>query len=182
MQGSEQWNEFRKFLIETEKKYKENRDALSPELQRIGKIMEDSINAVKKYSSNAEKFYPFIKEKSEPLAKKGWFISGYFGLSEILDLGIQCEKNSIDGLESIVCEMYRKSISEHLDNLVTDYPLREFAIRPATNAHLRGEYSLSIPLFFSQADGIIFNSIGKEIFSERQEKKGEPDPKLRIAA
>ena len=45
-----------------------------------------------------------------------------------------------------------------------DYPEREFVLRPAGDAHLRGEYSLSIMAFFSQIDGICFDAFQKYIF------------------
>ena len=51
--------------------------------------------------------------------------------------------------------MYASSIFEHAEDIIKDNMDREFAIRPAVNAHKRGEYALSVPIFFAQAEGIL---------------------------
>ena len=47
------------------------------------------------------------------------------------------------------------------------------------NAHLRGEYALSVPIFFAQADGISAAMVGRHIFSG---KKGRSDHISSLAA
>jgi len=78
--------------------------------------------------------------------------------------------------------MYASSIFEHAEDIIKDNMDREFAIRPAVNAHKRGEYALSVPIFFAQAEGILskkrekylfFGDDSKRIYSLAKEKLGD---------
>jgi len=127
-----------------------------------------------------KKSYQNIIQKTLPLAIEGWFISGYFDLVEILDFGVECDILSLEELNKYVMAMYKRDIYIHATALQYDYSNRWFAINSAIKAHGRGEYVLSIPTFFSQADGIVYDALGKELFSEKHNNKG--DPRFRTSA
>jgi len=48
--------------------------------------------------------------------------------------------------------------------MIRHYPEREFVLRPAGDAHLRGEYALSVMAFFAQIDGICFQATERYVF------------------
>lgn len=102
------------------------------------------------------------------MGQRGWFVSGYFGLSEIVELASICGTVIPDALDRHVADMYRTSVAEHGESLSRDYPTRTFAIQPAVAAHQRREYALSVPIFFAQAEGIFYDRAQKYIF--RKEK------------
>jgi hypothetical protein len=110
--------------------------------------------------------YPALSEVILPLTKRGWFISKFFGLSEI-DALAKCAKTmSIDKLEQHLAALYRENITDHVECIFEKYPERAFVIQPAIDAHFRKEYAISIPIFFAQIDGICFDScVKKHLFS-----------------
>jgi hypothetical protein len=108
--------------------------------------------------------YPSLAEQIIPLAQRGWFISGYFGLSEIDKLAMSARTLSLEDLEKCVARLYDEDLTDHLGSMIHDHPEREFVIRPAVNAHLRKEYALSIMAFFSQIDGICFHATDRYVF------------------
>ncbi len=134
--------------------------------QAIGPMLE---NLHRGYEARL-KAYPNLSPRLEILAKKGWFISLFFGLSEFDQIAMAVGETDDNGLESILSKTYSESIEEHVASILHEFPEREFVIKPALNAHLRGEYALSVPVFFAQADGIAHATIGKHIFSGTKEK------------
>lgn len=122
--------------------------------------------ALKAYKARLES-YPSLAQHFELLAKHGWFLSLFFGLSEF-DAIASAAGQDIKQLEKLLAEAYRTSVEEHVAEIVREFPEREFAIKPAVAAHLRGEYALSVPVFFAQADGICASTVGKHIFTGKQ--------------
>ena len=111
--------------------------------------------------------YPKLLAEVVPLAQRGWFVSGYFGLSEIMELASACGTVTTDVLAARVADMYGSSLVEHSDSLSQDYAARTFAIRPAVEAHRRGDYALSVPIFFVQAEGISHDREKQYIFRKK---------------
>jgi len=102
-------------------------------------------------------------------------------MSEIVPLARQCGEVSDADLDAVVASMYRSSIDEHVVALLATYPERAFAIKPALEAHHRGEYALSVPVFFAQAEGICFAALNKYIFTNAK-VKGGIDSNIKAAA
>lgn len=115
-------------------------------------------------SEEMAKRYPKLKNIEIPMAEKSWFISGYFDNAEMLQLASLCDDFTEDELSNYIENMYRSSLKEHTAFLVKDYQERGTAIQLASDAHNRGEYALSIPVFFAQADGIFMDKTGYNIF------------------
>lgn len=111
--------------------------------------------------------YPILKKELIPLAQRGWLISGYFGMSDLYELSEFISTCDANHLDQHVKELYRDDFENHVQEILKDYPEREFAIKPAINAHKRGEYALSVPIFFAQTDGICFEKMKKNLFQNR---------------
>lgn len=111
--------------------------------------------------------YPNLAPRIEMLAKQGWFVSMYFGLHEFDQIASEALNVDCAALEEFLETIYRGAIEEHADSIIQEYPDREFSIVPALNAHLRGEYALSVPVFLAQADGICTSTVGKYLFHGR---------------
>lgn len=109
--------------------------------------------------------YPELRRRALALGKEGWFLSTYFRIQQLDEVARQATSGDAQRLEQVVFGLYRESIVEHLDAIVEEYPDRAFALRPAVDAHLRGEYALSVPVFFAHADGICSRMADKNLFS-----------------
>ena len=134
-----------------------------PQIKMVMESMgELFINVLVSYEEMAKR-YPKLQDKVIPMAKRGWFISGYFGNSELMELANLCDTLTEDDLDHHIADMYRSSLTEHTADLLKDYKDRGFAIQPAVDAHLRGEYALSIPVFFAQSDGILHHNTHEKL-------------------
>ncbi len=78
---------------------------------------------------------------------------------------------TLEELETLLEKLYTEDLISHLDSIIAEHPARAFAIRPAVDAHLRGEYALSVPLFFAQAEGICFDNARKYLFQGQSEER-----------
>lgn len=169
------------FITGIEHKLQENRDATAAGLKGFSDGLRAVAVALHESSAARAELYPQLRTVVKPLAKRGWFVSGYFGISEVEALALQCESMAEVELDCAVCAMYRDSLDEHGFDLLRDYPQRAFAIKPAIDAHNRGEYALSVPLFFAQAEGISIAAIDKYIFSNAKQP-GDIDGNIKAAA
>jgi len=93
-------------------------------------------------------------------------------MSEIMELAQRCDGITENEIDKCVADMYRSSFDEHGVSLIEDYSHRVFAIKPAIDAHRRGEYALSVPMFFAQAEGISFEALNKYIFTNTKAPGG----------
>jgi hypothetical protein len=133
-------------------------------LQPIAEQFIDTARAVHESAQERIAVYPKLAEKIVLLAQRGWFISKYFGLSEIDQLAHAAATTSLDELEQCIAKLYEEDFTVHLTDIINDYPEREFVLRPAGDAHLRGEYALSVMAFFAQIDGICFHATERYVF------------------
>lgn len=135
-----------------------------PQIEELCATFGSAIHHLYQWQEQKAALYPKLSSALIPMIQRNWFISGYFGLSEISELSHLCGTLTEDMLDSRIADMYRNSMAEHVTCLVHDYPARAFVIQPATDAHARGEYALSVPIFFVQADGISYDRVKKYIF------------------
>ncbi|MFM0729336.1 hypothetical protein PQQ52_02415 [Paraburkholderia sediminicola] len=127
--------------------------------------------------------YPELANCALSLAKRGWFMSGYFALSELDQLARQAASGtSLEDLETLLAKLYTEDLTHHLESIIAEHPARAFAIRPAVDAHLRSEYALSVPLFFAQAEGVCFENAKKYLFQGQSEERVAHVAQLELAA
>jgi hypothetical protein len=137
---------------------------VQPTAEEFSKQLIDFTKAVQKSLQARLELYPKLAEKVVPLAQRGWFISEYFSLTEMDQLVHAAATHSLDELERCITRLYEENFSVHLQAIMRHYPEREFVLRPAGDAHLRGEYALSAMAFFAQIDGICFQGTERYVF------------------
>lgn len=127
--------------------------------------------------------YPELAKHVLPLAQSGWFISGYFGLSEVDQLATEAALGARQSdLEAMLITLYSENLRVHLEDIVREHPARAFAIRPAVDAHLRGEFALSVPIFFAQAEGVCFETASKYLFQGKADSRVNQVAREKLAA
>ncbi|WP_165482740.1 hypothetical protein [Legionella gresilensis] len=110
------------------------------------------------------------------LSKRGWFLSGerlYFNtvliikntINELPNLSKEEVTKLELELEDALMELTKRIISITEDNIGKIWKSRKDIIKQAFWAHQEGLYSLSIPVFLAQADGICHEIFGCHIFS-----------------
>jgi len=104
------------------------------------------------------------------LAQHGWFISLEMPPSPILECARSALDGEIDKVDNIMASFFRDNAGEINKALNSNFPNRSKILDNAFNAHRRGEYNLSIPVFLIQTDGICNELIGIQMFSRRNNK------------
>jgi hypothetical protein len=82
--------------------------------EEFSKQFIDLAKAVHKSFQVRLELYPKLAEKVVPLAQRGWFISEYFGLTEIDQLVHAAAAPSLDKLERCIARLYEENFSFHL--------------------------------------------------------------------
>ena len=99
----------------------------------------------------------------EQLAGRGWFFGPRMPVSVISHLGRASEGTSNE-VDEIVGQLVRCSLDDTEAALIESYPHRSHLFQESFRAHRECKYTLSIPVFLSQADGIFQEKHGEILF------------------
>lgn len=128
--------------------------------------------AVKMQAANdlRSEIYPKIIDHLNFLATKTWFVSKSLAFADYELLAFSPERIGMEdedeeALNDQFVSVYKENMEYFENLLLEEFPNRAFAIRPAIQAHRRGEFALSIPVFLSQADGILLDLTSAELFT-----------------
>ena len=136
---------------------------VATEFAKLAKSVQESFDA-------RLKVYPNLAQEILPLARRGWFVSQFFGLGDIDELAQCAGTVSADVLDGRIAELYRADLSNQVESILSEFPERAFIFRPAIAAHLRQEYAISIPIFFILTDGICFERRKKYLFVGKEDE------------
>lgn len=101
------------------------------------------------------------------LGNHGWFFDLSMPLSFLWEIENILNEGNIEEVESALLDYFRKKIQSIEDSLIAKFPHRARFISAAFNAHRRGEYELSIPVYLSQTDGICYEVINHSLFRRK---------------
>ena len=136
---------------------------LTPEVQK--KIESVKLRLVERLEELGKRRQECLKT----LIANGWFLGPNTPMEQLqhftdsLGANPGCEKDTISSyfrerLDSIECELSKA------------YPSRSQILRDAFDVHEAGKYTLSVPVFLSQADGIWRDQFSKNFFQIRKRK------------
>ncbi len=106
-----------------------------------------------------------VKENLVALAAAGWYLDAEMDLHDIVHFKEDLENGTIEEVNDELALHFVSSLDRIEGALCADHPARAHLIREAFAAHREGRYSLSIPAFFAQADGICYDLTGYQIFA-----------------
>ena len=120
-----------------------------------------------------------LDEKEERLASilasRGWVISPSLPVAATDALLKVYDEDGLDALEQTLLAHYdSKTIAELLRDCYDrpSFASRRHLFEPALDAHRRGEYVLSVPIWLMQVDGIVFEELAiDDVFSKIRAKK-----------
>lgn len=156
------------------------------EVQNIIKSHEEQI---KKASDNAERFLvsfqeaaknvaPFLaklhqaveqlpqrtKDELEALAMCGWYIDPDMPCSASKELAVLFLEGKNDEGDLLLEQYYDENTRSIESRLIEVFPSREPILSEAFEAHRKGMYALSVPVFLAQADGICKERLGVQLY------------------
>ena len=114
-----------------------------------------------------EALLEFIRGPARVFAERfNWFPDPEMPLTQFRELATQ---EDLLLVESELTSYVRARLSRYREALCEWHPARDSIMRSAFAAHERGEYTLSVPVVLTQADGICFDLTGKSLFHRQKE-------------
>ncbi|GIV65173.1 MAG TPA: hypothetical protein DCE76_07100 [Anaerolineaceae bacterium] len=106
------------------------------------------------------------------LGNHGWFFDLEMPLPFLWELENALNEGDTTEAETALVDYFRENLQSIENRFTAKFPHRAKIINSAFNAHKRGEYELSIPIFLAQTDGVCYEVINQYLFMRvRGEKK-----------
>ncbi|MBI5138939.1 MAG: hypothetical protein HZA95_04045 [Candidatus Vogelbacteria bacterium] len=134
----------------------------------ITEPIEESLRQVQEVVRTALEELPAkSREALTILGKHGWYLDTALSLPELTSLAELLRREDVKAAERVLADHYRARLSQIEHELAAWCPVRAKILTPAFDAHRRGEYVLSIPVFLAQADGVCKASLDVSLFGRR---------------
>lgn len=150
------------------------KDLFNP-FRQFGKLLQESFQLMNKQLSEVFKIvaenYSKVPEATKKalvlLAEKGWYLPSMdFSMDLHFELAVELLNGSEDKVNNKLCELIKNDFEKLSEEIFFLYPHRSRIIKAACKVHNNNEYSLSIPIFLAQADGICKEKIGHDLFKK----------------
>lgn len=119
-------------------------------------VLQDSINKA--------------PESLRILAHNGWYISMEFDFFDINCLADLIKQGDFDQVDKMLINYFDNESSVQQAKLLENFPERKEVLSQAFKAHNNQDYYLSVPIFYSQVEGICKKLTGHRFFSTRHQK------------
>lgn len=146
-----------------------------PIAEQINKFFINAIPSLESFSEIFVDIPEILKLTSKNLSDHGWFIIKDFNISDIHNIAELFSNNNFDEIDSYMCDYIEIRLEEIFELIYQRNQKRKHILQPALIAHKKSNYYLSIPVFYSQADGICNDLFGSVFFATKKPKKKE-DP------
>lgn len=111
-----------------------------------------------------------VSESSKILADYGWFVPFSFHPSTINQSAEKLKLGDSGLVNKLMIKFFDENINWIKNDLEEKFPHRKKPIISGINAHQEQKYYLSIPVFFSQAEGVCKELTNKRFFSTHHKK------------
>lgn len=108
---------------------------------------------------------------SVTLGKQGWYLDLEFTNPQLFGIASAIEEGLATNVNEVLCDWYEERLPQIELDLSARHPHRGLVLRDAFQAHREGKYTLSVPVFLAQADGICHDLTGHQLYSR---PKGVP--------
>jgi hypothetical protein len=113
-----------------------------------------------------------IPESTRILAEKGWYLPYDFHPVEVNRMASHIKEGNSNIVDADMIIFIDDKLANIQDQINIKFPKRSSVINAGIRAHKKQEYYLSIPVFFTQIEGICEDITGKRFF--RSNKSKEP--------
>lgn len=147
---------------------------LSPIAKQIidfQKAFQESIGPVFQQLQQGFKELPVrTQEALLLLGQHGWFLDPEMSLPDLWELKNTLSDGNLLEAEFALISYFESRLTEIEESIAIKFPHRAHLIRSAFGAHRREEYSLSIPVFLAQSDGICKETVDQYLFIKQDKK------------
>jgi hypothetical protein len=111
-----------------------------------------------------------LKSNLMLLAKRGWYLNGEMSLRLVNIIGEEISKGKYGNADKYMSYYYDENYKTIKKNILNEFSNRSKILNKAFRAHERKEYSLSIPIFLIQADGICYDTAKVSLYGKEKNK------------
>jgi hypothetical protein len=151
-------------------------------LESLNKNAQTMFTAVNRAMENAREAMAIfvhsiqeIPESTKLLAENGWYMPFDFHPVIVNRMAENIREGNVELADIEMVRFLDEELSNIQKHIIERFPKREKAIVGAMEAHKKGEYYLSIPVFFAQIEGICKELVGIRFFKIRKD-----DPKTSL--
>ena len=143
----------------------------------IGEAAAEIKKKIRSIGVRLEQLSKQQQECLETLSAHGWFLSPDTPIEQLQLFTDSLGANDSSGKKDAICSHFRMRIDSIESELSKSYPLRSQILHDAFEAHRAGKYTLSVPVFLSQADGIWRDKFRENFFQKDKLKSTMQDCK-----
>lgn len=164
---NEQMEPYRRLAEQVQKQVEAAVRATEPLRQHIASIqasLDPMRDMMRRFIEQQQALKENYRKAQDYLFAEGWYLGSdmpvpnYKILAKMVDAGKHAD------IEQAMCEWARSQTDDIIESAAKAFPDRAQILRDAAEAHRNGKYSLSIPAFFAQSDGMANHIIGNCLF------------------
>ena len=138
----------------------EIRNFLKPITDWVKEIVPDILNCL----NALDKLPEVVKLALLTMANEGWFFEPDMSLSDLDDVLTAHHLGQVDEIETALINYFVSRVDKIETVLIEKYPHRQTILQSAFTAHRNKQYTLSVPVFLAQTDGISLEISGNNYF------------------
>jgi hypothetical protein len=152
-------------------KFSNQFSGFAPRVFEFYRSINDSlILPLAKVNDNLQSLPKLTKDALITLGQHGWYFDIELPLSDLWNWNNEFINGGSLLAEKIIINYFREHLPQIEERLQVLHPERAKVIHTAFNAHNRGEFDLSIPVFLAQSDGICSEKIQKYLFIKKNNR------------
>lgn len=123
-----------------------------------------------------------LREDVMLLARGGWYPHGEMTIGLIRNAAQAIGQGDFDDADRKMIAYLEGDFIQVKSRILSKLRRRSLVLNSAFEAHERGEYSLSVPVFLIQADGVCYDIAEVQLFNKRDKKPATADFVRRVDA
>lgn len=149
----------------------EMRQSFPPEWKQPIELDQQALESLASLQGRMKQVPGEMAELSVQLAKRGWYLSMDMPFTFLYAVRRALTEKRFQVVDSALMDYFKRQWRRIESVLLDSFPDRAAILKSACRAHRKKNYSLSVPVFLAQADGICSELVGVGFYSRR---KGSP--------
>lgn len=152
-------------------KQAEKFQAITKQAARFQRVFSTELTAnLDKIHKRINVLPPRTKRALLRLSQHGWYLDLDLPFSFLWDLENELESGKRQDVDNFLVQHYELTAEQIESRIAQSFPHRKRILAAAFDAHRRGDYELSVPIFIIQTDGICKETVNEHLFLKQNKK------------
>ncbi|MCB0549353.1 MAG: hypothetical protein KDD19_17375 [Phaeodactylibacter sp.] len=157
----ENWEKVLQGLRKVSEDLQEKLHPIEETFQRMSDTIRQAAEGLKRISEE-------LPDSIVELTKIGWYVPLFSELKFPIVLKDELAAGNTERVNELMINFINEVYPFYKKKTLEDYPERKGPLEAGFRAHENGEYFLSIPVFFTQIEGICYDQTKNRFFSSRE--------------